>query len=331
MTPRRTFWIDTDTASDDAVALVMALRYPGVDVTGISVVSGNVPLDQGTRNALYTVERCGRDTPVYRGAAHPLVRPPQYAFFFHGQDGMGEQHYPPARRAAESTDAVAAMSAAVRAHPGLTLVTLGPLTNVALALRSAPDLVTGIGRCVVMGGAACAVGNVTPAAEFNIWVDPEAAREVFGSALPIEMVGWELCRGQANLLPDEMNRIRALDTPLARFALDCNRTALRATFEQSRDPGLGLPDPVAMAVALEPAVCTRNSRHLVAVETAGDLTRGMTVVDALGVAGDERNREAWGDLARRGPTVQVCWEIDVPRWKRMLVEALSEGDVIRKK
>lgn len=323
MTGKRPFWIDTDTASDDAVALVMALRHPDVDVFGISVVSGNVAIDQATRNALYTVERCDRDTPVYPGAARPLMRPPEYAFFFHGRDGMGDQHYPPAHRAAQPTGAVEALVAAVRAHPGLTLVTLGPLTNVALALRSAPDLIAGIGRCVVMGGAACAVGNVTPAAEFNIWVDPEAAREVFRSGLPIEMVGWELCRGSANLLPDEMDRLRARATPLARFALDCNRTALRATFAQSHDPGLGLPDPVAMAVALDPGVCTRKSRHLVDVETAGDLTRGMTVVDALGVAGDERNREIWRALVERGPTIEVCWEIDVPRWKAMLFEALG--------
>lgn len=322
MTAPRAFWIDTDTASDDAVALIMALRHRDADVVGISVVSGNVPVEQGTRNALYTVERCGRDTPVHAGAARPLIRPPDYAFFFHGRDGMGDQHYPAPRRHVESAGAVPALVAAVRSHPGLTLVTLGPLTNVALALRSAPDLVPGVARCVVMGGTACAVGNVTPAAEFNMWVDPEAAREVIRSGLPIEMVGWELCRGPANLLPDEMDRIRALDTPLARFALDCNRTALRATFEQSRDPGLGLPDPVAMAVALEPTVCTRKSRHLVDVETEGDLTRGMTVVDALGVAGDLRNREIWGPLAERGPNVEVCWEIDVRRWKGMLVEAL---------
>ena len=213
-----------------------------------------------------------------------------------------------------------ALIAAARANPGLTLVTLGPLTNVALALRNAPDLAGGIGRCVVMGGAACTVGNVTPAAEFNMWVDPEAAREVFRSGASIEMIGWELCRGEANLLPQEMDRVRRLDTPLARFALDCNRTALRATFRQSRDPGLGLPDPVAMAIALEPSVCTRKSPHHVDVETGSDLTRGMTVVDALGVVGDQRNRDAWGPLAARVPNVEVCWGIDIPRWKAMLFQ-----------
>ncbi len=133
------------------------------------------------------------------------------------------------------------------------LVTLGPLTNIALALARDPGFAGYISRAVVMGGAACTVGNVTPAAEYNVWADPEAARIVFRSALPIEMVGWELCRGDANLNEAEMQRIRALDTPLAHFALDCNSTAIAANRRQSGDPGLALPDPVAMGIALDPA------------------------------------------------------------------------------
>jgi purine nucleosidase len=293
-----------------------------VEVEAITVVAGNVPVEMGARNALYTAQMCGSRVPVYVGAAHPLVREYANATWFHGRDGMGDMNYPIPERIPESRHAVDAIIDTVKANPGIEMVTLAPLTNVALALSRAPEIAANISRCVVMGGAACTVGNVTPAAEYNVWGDPEAARIVFRSGLPIEMVGWELARHEANIMPEEMTAIRGFGTPLAQFALDCNRRALEAGHEQSGDPGLGLCDPVAMAVALDPAVVTRKSRHYVDVEVQGELTRGMTVVDALGVAGDERNRDVWQPLVRREPNVTVCWEIDVPRWKEMLYSVL---------
>jgi len=202
------------------------------------------------------------------------------------------------------------------------LVTLGPLTNVAKALSRAPEIARQVGRCVVMGGAACTVGNVTPAAEYNIWVDPDAARAVFRSGLPIEMVGWELCREAATLSEEEMDRVRGFGTLVARFAMDCNTSALEAARLQSNEPGLPLPDPVAMAIAINPSICTRRSRHYVDVETDSDLTRGMTVVDQLDVADDERNAPLWEPLIERGRNVEVCWEIDIPKWKELLYSVL---------
>jgi purine nucleosidase len=140
--------------------------------------------------------------------------------------------------------------------------------------------------------------------------------------MPIELVGWQLCRGDANVNADEMAAIRKLDTKLAHFALDCNRTAIESNRAQSGEVGLALPDPIAMAIALDPSVCTKSSVHHVEVETASELTRGMTVVDRLNVSGDERNRGVWSD--RRGQSnVRVCWAIDVPLWKRMLYAALG--------
>ncbi|NPV67991.1 MAG: nucleoside hydrolase [Anaerolineae bacterium] len=320
----RDFLIDTDTASDDAVALLMALRWPDVAVRAITVVSGNVPVDQGVTNALYTVELCGVDVSVYRGADRPLMREPVHAQFFHGQDGMGDQHYPPPKASPRPEHAIDTLIETIKAYPGLTLVTLGPLTNIALALARAPEIARMVGRCVVMGGAANTVGNVTPAAEYNIWADPEAARRVFHSGLPIEMVGCELSTGPANITEAEMAEIRALNTPLAHFTLDCNRAGIRANREWLGDPGLALPDPVAMAIALDPTICTRSSCHYVEVETSSPLTRGMTIVDRLGVATDERNRPIWGTLVDRPPNVTVCWAIDIPRWKAMLYSVLKE-------
>jgi purine nucleosidase len=161
-----------------------------------------------------------------------------------------------------------------------------------------------------MGGAAVTLGNVSPAAEFNIYVDPEAASIVFHSGIPLLMVGWEHCRGQANLSEKEMAQVRSFKTPYADFALDCNATAIATNKEWLSEPGLSLPDPVTMAVALDPTICTQRSAHYVDVETISAVTRGMTVVDQLGVTNKKAN-------------IEVCWKIDVQRWKELLYKTLQ--------
>jgi purine nucleosidase len=318
----RQFLIDTDTASDDAVALVMALCAPDVRVEAVTVVSGNVPLPRATENALYTLELCGAtDVPVFAGADRPLVREPAHAEWFHGAGGFGNQNYPPATLRPRPGHAADAIVRAIRANPGIELVTLGPLTNVALALASDRSIAGNVKRCVVMGGNPCCEGNVTPAAEYNIWCDPEAARIVLRSGMPIELIGWQLCRGDANLNESDIAGVRALDTKLAHFAIDVNRVAMESNVTQCRERGIPLPDPVAMAVALNPPIAVESSRHRVEVECAGELTRGMTVVDRLNVSSDERNRGAW-DATGAAP-VEVVWTVDVPRWKAMLYRSLS--------
>jgi purine nucleosidase len=315
----RDFLIDTDTASDDAVALIVALRAPDVQVVAITTVAGNCGVAQATRNALYTVELCEASVAVYAGAEKPLVRPHQSADWFHGRDGMGDHNYPAARQAADGLHAVDAIIDTVEAHPGLVVVTLGPLTNLAMALAKNPGIAGKIGRCVVMGGAPCCEGNVTPAAEYNIWVDPEAAQIVLRSGLPVELIGWQLCRGEAVLQDHDIARVLQLDTPLARFAIECNSRARQAYLEQTGEDGISLPDPVAMSIALDPSVGTEWSEHYVEVEASSDLTRGMTVVDKLNVSRDERNRQVWNDAGR----ANVCWSIDTGRWKDALYRALS--------
>jgi len=210
----RTLLIDTDTASDDAVALIMALRSQEVRVAAITVVAGNIPVQQATSNALYTAELCASDVPIYSGAEKPLLRKLVCADWFHGADGLGDHGYLPKQRRAEPRHAVDALLDAARENPGIEIVTLGPLTNLALALSREPRLAASVKRCIIMGGAPCCEGNVTPAAEFNIWVDPEAARIVFHSGMRIEMVGWHLCRGQAALNPQEIDELLALKSPL---------------------------------------------------------------------------------------------------------------------
>jgi purine nucleosidase len=317
----RTFLIDTDTASDDAVALIMALRAPDVRVAAITVVAGNVPLAQATRNALYTVELCGAHVPVYSGAERPLLRTYENATWFHGRDGLGDHNYSAPSRSAEKQNAVDAIIETVDANPGIVMVTLGPLTNVALAVSKRPSIAANVSRCVVMGGNPCCEGNVTPAAEYNIWVDPEAAQIVMRSGLPVELIGWHLCRGTAVLNENDIARVEAFGTALAHFAVECNSHARAAYKIQTSEDGICLPDPVAMCLALDPTVGTNWSDHYVEVETESELSRGMTIVDRLNVAGDERNRAVWA-RALQGRKAKVCWSIDNTRWKETLDKAL---------
>jgi purine nucleosidase len=321
----RTFLIDTDTASDDAVALIMALRAPDVRVAAITVVAGNVDVQQATRNALYTVELCGADVPVYTGAAKPLVRVYQNATWFHGRDGFGDHNYPAARQVAKQNHAVDAIIDTIEANPGLVLVTLGPLTNIAQAVSRHPAIASKVSRCVVMGGAPCCEGNVTPAAEYNIWVDPEAARIVIRSGLPIEVVGWHLSRGGAVLNSDDIYHVETLNSRLGRFAIECNSHARAAYKTQTCEDGICLPDPVAMSLALDPSIGISWSEHYVEIETQSEFTRGMTIVDRLNVAGDERNRDTWQAAIRAGHKAKVCWTIDNRRWKEVLYCALVDS------
>ena len=316
------FLIDTDTASDDAVALIMALRSPEVQVVAITAVAGNVAVEQAARNALYTAELCGSGARVFLGAQKPLKRAHAPADWFHGKDGLGDHGYAPPRRTAEKQDAPDAIVESIQSHPGLVLVTLGPLTNVALALEKNPGIAGQVSRCVIMGGAPCCEGNVTAAAEYNIWCDPEAARIVLQSGLPIELVGWHLSRGEAVLRPTDIQKVLDFGTPLARFAIECNSRGQAAFLEQTGERGICLPDPVAMAIALDPTIVTSRSNHFVEVATDSELTRGMTVVDRLNVATNERNRDVWAATLAAGHKAEVLWTIDNGRWKEALYSAL---------
>lgn len=319
----RTLLIDTDGGSDDVVALIMALRSHDVRVPAITIVAGNVPVEQATQNVLYTVELCGADIPVCMGAARPLLRELVTAQWFHGKDGLGDHGYAPKSRRTDSRHAADAIIECVLADPGIEILTLGPLTNIAMAVAREPRLVEAVGRCVVMGGAPCCEGNVTPAAEFNIWVDPEAAKIVFRSGMKLEMVGWHLCRGAAALNQNDIDKILAFKNPVAEFAIRCNSVAAEAYYTQTGERGISLPDPISAAITLRPKLCTDSSMHYVDIETASDLTRGMTVVDRLGVAADGRNASTWDWALKNKVKTQVDWTLDIAGWKAALFAALK--------
>ena len=317
------YFIDTDTASDDAVALLMALEWDDVEVLGISIVSGNMSVEQGSINARYTVELCKKDVPVYVGADAPLVKKREHADWFHGPDGMGNMNYPAPKLEETNEDFIEVLNNHINQYPNeITLVTLGPLTNVANFIKKYPESFLKLKNIVIMGGASNTVGNVTPAAEYNIWCDPEAADIVFKSKHhDIAMVGWELCRGEANLTEAEMEFAYSFKTEKADFAIDCNKHALDSSQNWLGDPGLGLPDPVAMAVALNPAVTTKVSRHNVQVVIDGP-ARGMTIVDQLHVGESEPHiDEHWSHTERN---INVIWEIDSDKWKETLYKTIRD-------
>jgi purine nucleosidase len=278
----RHFLIDTDTASDDAVALLMALRYPEVQVEAITLVSGNVPVDQGVQNALYTTELCGKQVPVYRGMSKPLMRPLETAQHVHGQDGMGDIGLPlSGRTPAEGHGVTAIIETIHRFANEITLVTLAPLTNIAMALLLDPSIADEVSECIMMGGIGQGYGNITPVAEYNIWVDPEAAKIVFESNLPITMVGWDISRRYATFSPQKAKQLRDVGTPLAKFCVDIQKVVNEFAIQKTHLEGFDLPDPITMAVALDSSVATMTKSLSVTVETHSELCRGQTIVDHL--------------------------------------------------
>lgn len=306
----RNFIIDTDTASDDAVALVMALRQPDIDVKAITVVAGNVPLDMGLQNALYTVELCGADTPVYAGCAKPLLRELETAQDVHGRDGLGDIGLNLRGRAPADGHAVDALRDVIRAHAGdITLVTLGPLTNVALALLREPELARRVSHCWIMGGIGSGHGNVTPTAEFNIWVDPEAAKIVYDSGMEMTMVGWDISWKHATFDAEQAAEIRRIGTPLAEFVIDIQATLTEFSMTENALPGFDLPDPITMAAAIDPSIAEYKD-YRVDVTTGEGLARGITVVDVLGVS-------------KRAPQMQVAISADRSAFVEMLKASVA--------
>lgn len=279
MTDKIPLLIDTDPGVDDALALLMAFADTRHEVVALTVAAGNVGLQHTVRNALKLCEVAGRsDVPVYAGAPAPLVHPAEDAAHVHGIDGFGDVELSPAAHAVADEHAALAIIRLSHVHAGrLFLVCLGPLTNLALALKLDPSLPSRIGRILVMGGAFSAHGNITPAAEFNIAVDPEAAHIVFSSFPMVEVADWEATLAHGLLHADIMGWLNA-DTDKARFYELISRKT-REWSEDCRGERWYAADALAMAWALEPESATRVEERPLAVEMAGTHSRGATIVD----------------------------------------------------
>ena len=290
--------MDVDPGHDDAVALMLACGSPKLDLLAVTTVAGNVALDKTTRNALRILSLIGRnDVPVAAGASSPLERSLVTAEDIHGESGLDGPEIPEATFEPDERGAVQLMADTLRSAPELvTLIPTGPLTNIALFFREHPDLKDRIAHVSLMGGS-IGPGNTTPAAEFNIYVDPEAAREVFESGVRITMSGLDVTH-QAGAGPEERERIKAsgrLGEVVAGF-LEFFAETHQNNFGSDAPP---LHDPVAVAAVLRPELLkTRPMR--VDVECVGELTRGKTVCDLYGVTGKPPNVEVGMELDRDG-------------------------------
>lgn len=279
--------IDTDCGIDDAIAILMALTHPTVEVVGITCVSGNVPLAAVLRNVPIVLDvAAAGPVPFYAGAAQPLLAAHYHADEVHGSDGLGDAGFVTSARHAEARHAALAITRLARAHPGATLVALGPLTNVALAMALEPHLPQLLGRTVIMGGAVHAKGNTTSVAEFNIYADAEAAALVFERGLNPVVATWELTL-ETPVLWADWERIVAAGPVGQRFV-----TPMMAVSEQRARahgrPGVLMPDPLAMAYVLDPA-CTTSYPTFLEVDTSRGAAHGMTLIDYSGRSGKPHN------------------------------------------
>ena len=309
--PRIPLLIDTDPGVDDALALLMAFADARHEVVGLTIAAGNVGLGHTVANALKLCEVCAVDVPVFPGAATPLVHPARDAAYVHGRDGFGDTGYAPAVRTAEDEHAALAILRLSHVHAGrLVLVALGPLTNLALALRLDPSLPQRVARCIVMGAAVTAHGNITPAAEFNIAFDPEAAHIVFSAFPKVELADWEavLAHGFRH---DDAERWLAADSPRARFYAGISAHT-RAWAKAGRGERWHAADALAMALALQPEGALEMLERPLAVEVAGLHTRGATVVD-------------WNRQSGRADNVAILMRYDQARFEAMIEAALAAG------
>jgi len=300
--------LDCDPGHDDAIALMLALASPEVELLGVTTVFGNHSLRRTTENAIRVLGHVGRDDiPVTAGAPRPLVRERHQDAHVHGETGLDGVDLPPPSRAAERQHAIDWIAGTTSSQPQpVTLVATGPLTNVALLLARYPELEQRLERIVLMGGA-IAEGNVTPAAEFNIWADPEAARRVFSSGLDLTMVGLDVTH-KAMLTDVHARRLAATGSA---GTLVADLHAFYARHHRRRRCGGGAPvhDAVAVAHVIDPGLMEMK-RCGVRVDTGTELSRGRTYVDRWGSAGWQAN-------------CQVAVDIDAPRFLELLIERIG--------
>lgn len=315
MSEKKRVIIDTDTAGDDTISILTALHY--FQVEGIMITGGNVQFDQQVENALYTVQVAGKSgqVPVYKGHEGPIMgigqKEHRTVEDVHGKDGMGDSFFEKAIQSPEKGHAVDFLIDAVHNNPGeIHLIAIAPLTNIAMAIKKDPTIVPKIPHLYIMGGTNNALGNITPSAEYNFYVDPEAAKIVLHSGIPITMVGWEMCTQYSIMDDNDHEEIEALGTKGAKFFKDVNKVVMRFNKTVHRLNGTTHPDTLLAAVAADEKIMTKSNLYHVDVETVGELTRGYSLVDI-------NNR------LERTRNVRVCEAIDRDAFKDMLLDVLK--------
>ncbi|SHF39216.1 purine nucleosidase [Seinonella peptonophila] len=283
--------IDCDPGVDDALAILLAIFSKELDVLGITTVNGNVGIDLTTENALKIVEKAGSSIPVYRGMKKPLKKPLYSSGDVHGQNGLGGITVPKSKQNVEPISATDYLIQTGRASEGeITLITLGPLTNIAVAIQKDPEAMSNYKEIISMGGGV-GVGNITPVAEFNYWVDPEAAKIVFNFDLPITMLGLNATH-QTVLTPNDFHFMRLVDSELGEFLAQIHTTCINAYWEFDQLMGCVPHDSLAVAVAADPSLVETVYCN---VEIATDgLTRGQSVADVINAWEEKRKNSHVG-------------------------------------
>lgn len=268
--------LDTDPGVDDAMAIFLALRSPELKVEAITAVSGNVPLAFTLPNALRLVEIAGHpEVPVAGGAAFPLVRRLVTAAYVHGNNGLGGVEFPEAKIKPVPETASELIRRIVRANPGeITIAAVGPLTNIATVLKADPGIAKMIKSLALMGGSLSG-GNITPAAEFNFYVDPEAARVVFDSGVPIVMVGLDVTH-KVLLRESHVAKLEAAQNPVSQAAAKIMRATFGRIAKTNDETVVAMHDPLTIASLIDPSVVTLRD-YYVQIETAGELTAGQSI------------------------------------------------------
>ena len=311
----RHFLIDTDTASDDAVALLMILREPLVNVEAITVVAGNCPLKTAVRNALISVEKANTYfPPVYIGSVKPLIRELHSCENVHGEDGMGDINLSDPTINAESEHAVDKIIEYAEKFKGeLEVITIGPLTNLAIALAREPRIAQWIKHLFIMGSEGLGSGNITPAAEFNFWVDAEAAHLVVRSEIPKTIIGWDVCMDETFL---SLSDIKQLETSskLGKFVVQCNKTVMQFTKSLGKE-GISLPDPTAVAAAIYPEIVVTKKEYYGVVDYKSELGYGQFILDIFGSTGNKANHT-------------LITKINAEMFKRKLIDLLSDQSLL---
>ncbi|MEU8031734.1 nucleoside hydrolase [Streptomyces sp. NPDC049099] len=315
--------IDCDTGVDDALALLLAVRHPGLDLRAVTCVAGNTDVDGVVRNTLTVLEQAGApDIPVGRGAERPLIEPARSARHVHGSDGMGDLGLPAPTRTPVDLDAVALLRREILASPRpVTLIPTAPLTNIALLLRTHPEVTRNIERIVFMGGAV-AVGNATPVAEFNVWHDPEAAAILLTAGVPITMYGLDVFMQVVVDAPD-VHRLRTSSDPGTRLAgeLLAHRPTTQGEAPEAEEAG-GLGDAGAVCAVADPAGITTRLLP-VEVSLAPGPTRGQTIVDRRPRPGESEIHEG----KREHALVDVALQVDVDRYVKLYLETVERQGV----
>ncbi len=301
--------IDTDPGVDDAHAILLACAHPQARVEAITTVAGNVSVDKATLNALKILEVADKDIPVYPGCPDALVTPTPRRAISHGTDGLGDSGYPPPSRQPASEHAVQALIRLANESPGeLILAAVGPLTNLALATQLDPSLPRKFKRLIVMGGAIHARGNSWErAAEFNFYCDPEAAAVVFQAWPGLTLVPWETTLAHA-LTAAQVEELGRGSSPRAEFF----QRTVQKRFREGEDGERVVyePDPLALAVAIEPEIVQRQESQYIEIELTGKLTRGQSVVD-------------WYHLTGRPDNATVVQELDQARFFELIRRSLE--------